>query len=93
MLIRFIKSNLFNFTSTISLKSAEIVIRAVSKANSTFHYRAFRTPVHDMEEFKRRITEATDTVNLNMLLNMWKNLHIRPEFLQQNNGEHYEVFK
>ena len=55
--------------------------------------RVFRTPVRDMEDLKRRITEATETVNLNMLLNMWTNIHTRLEFLQQNNGEHYEVFK
>ena len=53
----------------------------------------FKTPVDDIEELKRRIREVVERVDVNMLTNTWRELRRRLEFLQENNGEHYEVFK
>ena len=55
--------------------------------------RVFKTPVHDIEDLKQRIREATEEVNINMLTNTWKELLRRLKFLRENNGIHIEVYK
>ena len=55
--------------------------------------RVFKTPVHDIEDLKQRIREATEAVNINMLTNTWKELLRRLKFLLKNNGIHIEVYK
>ena len=47
----------------------------------------------DIDELKRRIRGVVGRVDVNMLTNTWRELRRRVEFVQENNGEHYEVFK
>ena len=55
--------------------------------------RVYQTPIRDIEELKRKIVEVVATVNRNMLKNTWKELRRRLEFLQENDGIHYEVYR
>ena len=56
-------------------------------------YQVFKTPVDDIDELKRRIRGVVGRVDVNLLTNTWRELRRRVEFVQENNGEHYEVFK
>ena len=52
----------------------------------------FKTPVDDIDELKRRIRGVVGRVDVNLLTNTRRELRRRVEFVQENNGEHYEVF-
>ena len=53
----------------------------------------FKTPVNDLSELTQRISDATKLKNKTMLKNSWRELRGRLEFLQENEGRHYEVHK
>ena len=55
--------------------------------------RVFHEPVDNIDELKRRITTAIRSVNNQMLINTWGQLHHRLRWLTRNRGGHIEVYR
>ena len=53
----------------------------------------FRTPVTNIEDLKQRITNTVTLCNPNKLANAWVELRRRLDFLHENDGQSYELFR
>ena len=54
--------------------------------------KVFRTPVQNVTQLKRRITQAIRSVTQEMLQNVWRNLENRLNAIIRENGRHIEQF-